>query len=177
MTIICLIGAGFSQHSNPLNELFQPISEQGSFSEVLLSALHLNFLIQVLGQCWNHTQNNSRGPLLRRLCKMSLSINSCLKLEGLCFILSCANEKSEKIFSISDIKEKPWTFFLSHALLLLHIPHKFIFTIPSVTNFFYFWEQKWPWNAFVCLAISRCIKLLLHKRICTLHWSFQGRDI
>lgn len=36
---------------------------------------------------------------------MSLSINSYLKLEGLCFVLSNANEKSEKIFGISDIKE------------------------------------------------------------------------
>lgn len=47
---------------------------------------------------------------------MSLSINSYLKMERFFFfILSYANEKSEKIFCISDIKEKPSTF-LSHTL-------------------------------------------------------------
>lgn len=67
--------------------------------------------------------------------------------------------KNQKRYFVFLMLKRSPELFLSHAFLPLHIPHKFIFTIPSVTNFFYFWEQKRLWNTFVCLAISRCIKL------------------
>lgn len=174
MTIICLIEVWFSQQTlqPPEWTLPAPISEQASFSGRLLTALYNPHCISgsssslgsVLEPHTGKPQRASPKEIMQNVTQYKFLFEN-----GRFFLLLVMLMKNQKRYFVSLILKGSPELFLSHALLLLHIPHKSIFTIPSGTNFFYFWEQKRLWNAFVWLAVSRCIKLLLHKRICTLH--------